>query len=467
MKGDAGPAPQTAQFGIALLRDPDPVEVTDEADSVSSTALRAQLAAREAEIESLIAAKRESDREAIEVRLLLREAEDRVNRLTQGLPYRVGRAVADARRSPRDALRLPLRLYRLLREDRRTKAPELTDLAAAKTESLPVSHQTRLVEDGLGQLSRSGLEIALNWARRCSADRAVVGHVLGAMAQRVVAVDGRAAAALAREAMLMHPGQSRTVRVALALADMGAIEEPAALLRLYRKLGGPLQPAEQRRVDIVMAHDRLRTTPPSFLPARAPEPARDLRIAVLHPGAVLPDRLASACASLAGQGWSVHPLAAPERATSGEAEPGEPAGTRRCRPVEPAMEAIDSYAGEASGALREALESIGATLLHCEWKAGPALAAAHAAAAMGLPLILSISDTGGAGLLAEPADEVAALHLALLGAVAARARLVLVPGRMLAERLREKGVPSQAIWVVEDKDALAETLQRAYRVACG
>ncbi|MGI8839348.1 MAG: glycosyltransferase [Caulobacteraceae bacterium] len=262
------------------------------AENVSLRARVAELEPKAAEREGLRAeldealrrneekrhARRALDREIVEMRSMLAEAERQLGNIRQTFIYRIGDAIVAAR-TWKGLRGLPRRLIALRRAYLEKRA--LTGSSGSGQKG--AAERLRYVEEALKVLSSGGLDAAVEHVRSMPERHAhEKARTLVELAQAVRLEQPGRAASLGVEAATLNPHEVRLRALLLALFDQGEIEGPATLLASMSE-GLLTSPADRGRREIILAHRRELSQPLVFPQQAGPAHAGGPRLAVITP----------------------------------------------------------------------------------------------------------------------------------------------------------------------------------------
>jgi glycosyltransferase involved in cell wall biosynthesis len=356
----------------------------------------------EEELRILRTAKGNADVEIVELQMLLRASEERLLRERDAFSSRLGRLLVEGFSSFRKTLLLLPALVQFLWHHHRHagKAASPVELQRA------VSLQAKAVADALAELKKSDAQTAAAWARSANFEPPLLARILMEIARAVRRTDPQTTVALGKEAIALAPSEQRSKWLAFAIADTGAIHEPAELLHRVIDNGGVLNANELRRANELFALSRIAQGKLS-IPGRKtiPHKAMDKR-ALLVAGRSLPFhwnastmRLHATALALAEGGWTAQVVTLPGypgKAT--EDDESKAAGsvvsgvTYHRLPAKSSSEMIDLYVGEAADAIAALAVKIGASVIHASADTLSAYAGTIAAHLAGLPLVLDFAE---------------------------------------------------------------------------
>lgn len=213
-------------------------------------------------------AMRALDREIVQLRAMLAEAERQMGNIRQTFIYRIGETIVSAR-NLKGMRQLPRRLLALRRAflEKRGEALGSGDISTRFADRL------RYVEDALRLLAAQGLDSALSYVRSApSRDSEDKTRALLELAHVVWPSDPAKAASLAVEAGSINPLAPRLRSLVLAMFEHGEVDSPALILS---SLGETLTttPADRARRETILAFERQLASPLKFPPKVERRPA--------------------------------------------------------------------------------------------------------------------------------------------------------------------------------------------------
>lgn len=254
-----------------------------EANLAETRALRAELDEAIRRNEEKRQDRRVLDREIVELRGMLAEAERQLGNIRQTFVYRIGDTIVSAR-TWKGFRQLPRRLIALRRAWREKRGPSGRDGLQQKRPA----ERLRFVEETLKVLAEQGLEVAAAQVRavpeRHGGDkaRALVELALGVRLEHPAE-----ARTLGVEAASLDPDEPRLRALVLGLFDQGEVQAPAALLACMGE-GLMARPADQVRRETILDQARQLSSPlvfpspsPPFSPASFSQ--GPMRLAVVSP----------------------------------------------------------------------------------------------------------------------------------------------------------------------------------------
>jgi glycosyltransferase involved in cell wall biosynthesis len=233
-------------------------------------ALRAELAEALRRNEERRRDRRALDREIVEMRSMLAEAERQLGNIRQTFIYRIGDAIVAAR-TWKGLRGLPRRLIALRRAYLDKRAVSGSAVATQRR----MAERLRYVEDALKILAAGGLDAAVAHVRSMPDRHAnEKARTLVELAQAVRHAQPGRAVALGIDAAALNPHELRLRALVLGLFDQGEVVAPATLLSALGE-GLMASPADVARREVIAAHRRQLSSPIVFPP----------RAATIHPGA--------------------------------------------------------------------------------------------------------------------------------------------------------------------------------------
>jgi glycosyltransferase involved in cell wall biosynthesis len=412
--------------------------------------------------------RRALDREIVEMRSMLSEAERQLANIRQTFIYRIGDAIVSAR-TWKGFRSLPRRLLALRRAFLEKKG--LSGPAGAQQRR--VAERLRYVEEALKVLATQGLDAAAEHVRampdRHSQEKA---RTLVELAQAVRLEQPAQAGALGVEAAALNPHELRLRALTLGLFDQGEIRMPAAVLAAMDE-GLMTTPADLARRETILAHQRQLSAPLVF-----PQPARGIhagapRLAVVSPRSLpqhaeaITFRAQAVLEAARGAGYEAMLITAPgyQYPKSGDGGPvarkiGELEVIRLGAGDAP-TEAFDKFVSETGSTLTALFLRHRVTHVHAVDGTPLAAAALWASRRVGAKFTLDIGGIPSFGGGAEPAwdatERLRAGH-SLFADMARGADHVIVRSSAVAELLKARGVLDDPV-VVED--ALPASFVRA------
>ena len=199
------------------------------------------------------------DREVIQLRAMLAEAERQMGNIRQTFIYRIGETIVSAR-TLKGLRQLPRRLL-ALRKAYLEKRGLLSPPVHAR---MGYSDRLRYVEEALGLLAAQGVESAIAFVRSApgqdSEDKA---RALLEIAHSVWRQDPAQAASLAVEAGAVNQFDPRLRSLVLSLFDHGEVDAPALMLSTLSETL-TATPADRARRETILAYERQLASPLKF-----------------------------------------------------------------------------------------------------------------------------------------------------------------------------------------------------------
>ena len=196
------------------------------------------------------------DREVIQLRAMLAEAERQMSNIRQTFIYRIGETIVSAR-TPKGLRQLPRRLLAL----RRAYLEKRGLLSSPGDSRSGFSERLRYVEEALGLLATEGVESAVDYVRGAPArDAEDKSRTLLEIAHAVWRQDPAQAASLAVEAGAVNPLDPRLRSLVLSLFDHGEVDAPALMLSTLSETL-TVTPADRARRETILAYERQLASP--------------------------------------------------------------------------------------------------------------------------------------------------------------------------------------------------------------
>ncbi len=222
--------------------------------------------------------RRALDREIVEMRSLLAEAERQLGNIRQTFIYRIGDAIVAAR-TWKGFRSLPRRLIAL----RQAYLEKRAITGSAGPGQKQVAQRLRYVEEALKVLAARGLDAAVEHVRSMPERHAhEKARTLVELAQAVRLEQPGRAGRLGVEAAALNPNELRLRALVLALFDQGEVGAPAALLASMSE-GLMASPADLARRETILAQQRQLSAPLVFPPLAPGVHAGAPRLAVITP----------------------------------------------------------------------------------------------------------------------------------------------------------------------------------------
>ncbi|MBA3810070.1 MAG: glycosyltransferase [Caulobacteraceae bacterium] len=419
-------------------------------------------------IEDQRQSRRALDREIVEMRSLLAEAERQLGNVRQTFIYRIGEAIVSARtwKGLRSLPRRLIALRRAYREKRGNAGPSVENRQR-------VSQRLRYVEEAVNVLSNHGLDAAGAHVRGMperhaeEKARALVELALAGLADH----PGRAGG-LGLEAAGLNPREPRLRALVMALFDHGQVMAPADLLA---KMDGGLMssPADLARRDVILAHRSQLVAPMAPPPRAADRPGGRPRLAVVTPRAspqhgdavALRAQAVLRAADDAGiEAFLVTPPGYQYPANGNGSPVLETVGTAtavRLAPSDASLEAFDAFVSETSGNLARVFARRHITHVHAMAGTPLATAALWAARAKGAKTTLDVAAAPAFGDRTGPsweASERFCSGLSLFAETLGAADQVIVRSKAVADELVERRLIDHPMII---EDALPDDLALA------
>lgn len=203
------------------------------------------------------------DREVIQLRAMLAEAERQMSNIRQTFIYRIGETIVSAR-TLKGLRQLPRRLLAL----RRAYLEKRGLLSPPGETKLGYAERLRFMEEALRVLGGQGADAATNYVRSMpGADPEDKARALVELAHALWREDPAKAASLAVEAGALDPLEPRLRALVLAMFDHGEVDAPALILTTLTETL-TATPADRARRETVLAYERQLASPLRY-PARA------------------------------------------------------------------------------------------------------------------------------------------------------------------------------------------------------
>ncbi len=421
-----------------------------EARAAEPDAVRAELEEARRRNEEMRSDRRVLDREVVELRSLLAEAERQLAGVRQTFIWRIGEAIVSAR-GWKGLRQLPRRLIALRRAFLEKRAHAVA-LHAADTRKL--ADRLRHVEEALGVLARDGPAAAIAHVRGLPERQAEEkARALVEVALAIRAAEPTLAADLGVEAAGLNAAEPRLRALVLGLFDDGALEGPGRVIEAAGE-GLMARPADLARKAAILAQRRQLRAPLAFPAPAASPPATGRRLAVIGQRS-LPQhadaatfRAQAVLDAARGQGWETVLVTAPGYQYPKAAD-GEP--VQRLVGAEPVLrlptsdapaDAYDAFIAETGATMAAAFLRRRITHVHAMAGAPLAAAALWGARRAGARFTLDV------GAAPTPADwprpgaesERMRAHLSLFQTVAQEAERVVVRAASLGDHLAGAGL---------------------------
>ena len=440
-----------------------------EPKAAETEALRAELGEALRRSEETRRDRRALDREIVEMRSMLAEAERQLGNIRQTFIYRIGDAIVSAR-TWKGLRGLPRRLIAL----RRAYLEKRATSGSADARRKPMAERLRYVEDALKVLATGGLDAAVKHVRsmpeRHTHEKA---RTLVELALAVRVEQPGRAGTLGVEAAALNPSEMRLRALVLALFDQGEVGAPAAVLAAISD-GLMASPADQARRETILAHQRQLSAPLVFPAAAAGTREGGSRLAVISPRS-LPQhaeattfRAQAVLEAARDGGHEAILVTAPgyQYPKDGDGDPVRrkigAAQVIRLGAGHTPSEAFDRFVAETGAAL--AALFLSHRITHAHALAGTPLAASAlwAARHVGAKFTLDVGGVPTFGDRAEPAWEATERFRAgysLFADLARSSDQVIVRSRAVALDLKARGLTDDASIIIED--ALPASFVRA------
>jgi glycosyltransferase involved in cell wall biosynthesis len=199
------------------------------------------------------------DREVIQLRAMLAEAERQMGNIRQTFIYRIGETIVSAR-TLKGLRQLPRRLLAL----RRAYLEKRGLLSPALNSRMGYSERLRYVEEALALLASRGVEAAIDFVRAAPGhDPEDKARALLEVAHSVWRQDPAQAASLAVEAGAVNQLDPRLRSLVLSLFDHGEVDAPALMLSTLSETL-TATPADRARRETILAYERQLASPLKF-----------------------------------------------------------------------------------------------------------------------------------------------------------------------------------------------------------
>ncbi len=410
-------------------------------------------------IEEQRQSRRALDREIVEMRSLLAEAERQLGNVRQTFIYRIGEAIVSARtwKGLRSLPRRLIALRRAYREKRGNAGPSAENRQR-------VAQRLRYVEEAVKVLANHGLDAAGAHVRGLperhaeEKARALVELALTGLIEH----PGRASA-LGLEAACLNPTEPRLRALVLALFDHGEVDGPANLLGKM-DAGLMSSPADMARREVILAQRRQLAAPMTPPPRAADTPGGPPRLAVVTPraapqhGDAVALRAQAVLRAADDAGLEAILVTPPgyQYPADGDGSPVfETVGAAkavRLAPSEAPLEAFDAFVSETSDSLARIFARKHITHVHAMAGTPLATAALWAARARGARAVLDVSATPSFGDRAGPsweATERFCSGLSLFAETLRSADQVIVRSKAVGDDLVERRLMEDPM-IVED-----------------
>jgi glycosyltransferase involved in cell wall biosynthesis len=201
------------------------------------------------------------DREVIQLRAMLAEAERQMSNIRQTFIYRIGETIVSAR-TLKGLRQLPRRLLAL----RRAYLEKRGFLSPSVVSRSGYADRLRYVQEALTLLASQGVEAATEYVRSSPGrDPEDEARALLEVAHSVWRQDPAKAASLAVEAGAVNPFDPRLRSLVLSLFDHGEVDAPALILSTLTETL-TATPADRARRETILAYERQLASPLRFPP---------------------------------------------------------------------------------------------------------------------------------------------------------------------------------------------------------
>ncbi len=398
------------------------------------------------------------DREVMQLRSMLAEAERQMGNIRQTFIYRIGETIVSAR-TLKGLRQLPRRLIALRRAYLEKRG--LTEGAGRSYSA--ISDRMRYVDEAVRIHQSQGLEAAVNYLRTVPVgEMAAKARALLELAHAVYPQDPARAASLAVDAGSLNPSDPRLRALVLALYDHGEVDAPALILSALNDVLADT-PVDRLRRETILAQERQLASPLRF-----PEPevraAGPVQIAVvasrslphhLEADAFRAQAVMDAARASGLNAWLVTPPGYQYPASGDGSVVNRILGATpmlRLPPAGPAPGAFESYVKEVGSLLADEFKRHNITCVHA--LADPVLnaAACWAARTIGSRFILDIGEIPSFGSEIGHTwqrTERFRSGLSLFAELIRNSDRTIVRSRALASALTELGIQMDSI-VVDD-----------------
>ncbi len=204
-------------------------------------------------------AMRALDREVIQLRAMLAEAERQMGNIRQTFIYRIGETIVSAR-TFKGLRQLPRRLLAL----RRAYLEKRGLLSPSVHTRMGYSDRLRYVEEALALLASQGVDAAIDFVRSAPGqDPDDKARALLEVAHAVWSDNPAQAASLAVEAGAVNQLDPRLRSLVLSLFDHGEVDAPALMLSTLSETL-TVTPADRARRETILAYERQLASPLKF-----------------------------------------------------------------------------------------------------------------------------------------------------------------------------------------------------------
>ncbi len=199
------------------------------------------------------------DREVIQLRAMLAEAERQMGNIRQTFIYRIGETIVSAR-TLKGLRQLPRRLFAL----RRAFLEKRGLLSSPVHLRMGYSDRLKYVEEALALLANQGVDAAIDFVRSLPGqDPEDKARALLEVAHAVWRQDPAQAASLAVEAGVVNQLDPRLRSLVLSLFDHGEVDAPALILSTLSETL-TVTPADRARRETILAFERQLAAPLKF-----------------------------------------------------------------------------------------------------------------------------------------------------------------------------------------------------------
>jgi glycosyltransferase involved in cell wall biosynthesis len=398
------------------------------------------------------------DREVIQLRAMLAEAERQMGNIRQTFIYRIGETIVSAR-TAKGLRQLPRRLVAL----RRAYLEKRGLLSTSVVSRMGYSERLRYVEAALALLAAEGVEAATDYVRSAQAhDPEDTARALLEIAHAVWRQDPAQAASLAVEAGAVNELDPRLRSLVLSLFDHGEVDAPALMLSTLSETL-TATPADRGRRETILAYERQLASPLK-IPARLMSATGPVCVAVVASRS-LPHHLqaetfrAQAVMDAAREaGLSAFLVTQPgyQYPATGNGEPAarlfNSTHVIRMPPVDFPPGVFDRYVPAVGGLLAAEFTARGVTCVHAVGELALSAAACWAARASGASFTLDLGDSPTIGGHIDDGwigRERFRSSMALLAEIARAADRCIVRSRAVDRAFSELGVSLDAELIVD------------------
>jgi glycosyltransferase involved in cell wall biosynthesis len=339
------------------------------------------------------------DREVIQLRAMLAEAERQMGNIRQTFIYRIGETIVSAR-TLKGLRQLPRRLFAL----RRAYLEKRGLLSPPVHARMGYADRLRYVEEALALLAAQGVDSAIDFIRSAPGqDPEDKARALLEVAHAVWRRDPAQAASLAVEAGAVNQLDPRLRSLVLSLFDHGEVDAPALMLSTLSETL-TVTPADRARRETILAYERQLAAPLKF-PAKLMSAVGPPCVAVVASRS-LPHHMqadtfrAQAVMDAAHEaGMTAFLVTQPGYQYPATAD-GEPAARLfesthviRMPPADDPPGVFDRYVPAVGGLLAKEFIARGVTCVHAVGELSLAAAACWAARASGASFTLDVGET--------------------------------------------------------------------------